>query len=95
YLVRHFVKPGITGWAQVNGLHGNTNIAIMKRRIKHDIYYIENWSVVLDMRILFKTVKNMYEILFVPSKANKKPAYLNDKRAINSKEFVMTSKNVS
>ncbi|MDP4290362.1 MAG: undecaprenyl-phosphate glucose phosphotransferase [Bacteroidota bacterium] len=95
YLVRHFVKPGITGWAQVNGLHGNTNIAIMKRRIKHDIYYIENWSVVLDIRILFKTVKNMYEILFVSSKSNKKPAYLNDKRAVNSKEFVMTSKNVS
>ncbi|MBL9208638.1 MAG: sugar transferase [Opitutaceae bacterium] len=52
YLPRHLVKPGMTGWAQVNGLRGDSSIA---RRIQHDIYYIENWSVWLDLQILFMT----------------------------------------
>ena len=53
YLVRQQVKPGITGWAQVNGLRGDTDIA---ERVKYDIWYIENWSLSLDVKIAFKTV---------------------------------------
>ena len=61
YMVKHRVRPGITGWAQVNGLRGDTSI---EERIKKDIYYIENWSIGFDMKILFMTVfgknKNAY-----------------------------------
>ena len=53
YLVRQQVRPGITGWAQVNGLRGDTSI---EERVKYDIWYIENWSLALDIRILFMTV---------------------------------------
>jgi Undecaprenyl-phosphate glucose phosphotransferase len=53
YMVKHQVKPGITGWAQVNGWRGDTSI---EERIKCDIYYIENWSLWLDIKILFLTV---------------------------------------
>ncbi len=53
YLVRQQIRPGMTGWAQVNGLRGDTSI---EERVKYDIYYIENWSVGLDFQILFKTV---------------------------------------
>ncbi len=52
YMVKHQVKPGITGLAQVNGYRGDTSI---KRRIEHDIYYIENWSILIDISILFQT----------------------------------------
>lgn len=52
YMVKHQVRPGLTGWAQVNGLRGDTSI---KDRIKYDIYYIENWSVAFDIRIMFMT----------------------------------------
>lgn len=52
YMVRHLVRPGITGWAQINGLRGDTSI---KRRIKHDLYYIEHWSLFFDLRILLET----------------------------------------
>jgi len=52
YLPRHLVKPGMTGWAQVNGLRGESSIT---RRIQHDIYYIENWSLWLDIQILLLT----------------------------------------
>lgn len=52
YLPRHLVKPGMTGWAQINGLRGETDLA---RRIQHDIYYIENWSPWLDLQILALT----------------------------------------
>ena len=52
YLVRQQVRPGITGWAQVNGLRGDTSI---EERVKYDIWYIENWSFWLDIRILFMT----------------------------------------
>ena len=57
YLVRHRVKPGITGWAQVNGWRGETDTdEKMRQRVKHDLYYINHWSPVLDMRILFMTL---------------------------------------
>ena len=52
YMVKHQVRPGITGWAQVNGYRGDTSI---KRRIDCDIYYIENWTLGLDIKILFLT----------------------------------------
>ena len=56
FAARHNVKPGITGWAQINGLRGETDTEekIIKR-VEHDIYYIENWSLLLDLRILVKT----------------------------------------
>ena len=53
YMKKHQVRPGITGWAQVNGLRGDTNI---EDRIAHDLWYIENWTPWLDIRIIFKTV---------------------------------------
>ncbi len=53
YMIKHQVRPGLTGWAQVNGLRGDTSI---KDRIKYDIYYIENWSVLFDIKIMFMTV---------------------------------------
>lgn len=55
YMVKHHVRPGITGWAQSNGLRGDTSI---EERIKHDIFYIENWSLLFDIRIIFKTIRN-------------------------------------
>jgi len=57
YAFRHHVKPGITGWAQVNGLRGETQtIDKMERRIDHDIWYINHWSIWLDFRIIAKTM---------------------------------------
>jgi Undecaprenyl-phosphate glucose phosphotransferase len=53
YMRRHRVKSGITGWAQVNGWRGNTSI---EKRIEHDLYYIENWSLLLDLKILVLTI---------------------------------------
>ena len=53
YMIKHQVRPGMTGWAQVNGYRGDTSI---KKRIEHDLYYIENWTLGLDMKILFLTV---------------------------------------
>jgi putative colanic acid biosynthesis UDP-glucose lipid carrier transferase len=59
-LVRHFAKPGITGWAQVTGLRGETTeVSDMQKRVEADIWYVENWSFVLDLRIVFMTVRNM------------------------------------
>jgi Undecaprenyl-phosphate glucose phosphotransferase len=62
YMLRHRVKSGITGWAQVHGWRGNTSI---KKRIQYDLYYIENWSLKLDLKILWMTfrqglLKNAY-----------------------------------
>jgi len=53
YASRHKVKSGVTGWAQINGLRGDTSIL---ERTQYDIFYIEHWSLLLDMKILFKTV---------------------------------------
>lgn len=57
YMLRHMVKPGITGWAQVNGYRGETDtLEKMKKRIEYDLYYIENWSVWFDLKIIFMTI---------------------------------------
>jgi len=61
YLVRHYAKPGITGWAQVNGYRGETKELIdMENRVEFDIWYIENWSLLLDIKIIIKTVLNVF-----------------------------------
>lgn len=52
YMIKHQVRPGITGWAQVNGYRGDTSI---RKRIEYDLYYIENWSMAFDFKILFLT----------------------------------------
>ena len=60
YMVRHWVLPGITGWAQVNGARGETKeLWQMEDRIKKDVWYVENWSFSLDLKIIFKTVWNV------------------------------------
>jgi Undecaprenyl-phosphate glucose phosphotransferase len=65
YFARHKVKPGITGWAQVNGLRGETAVVgLMKERVRHDTYYAENWSVLFDLRILLMTI---FVVLFQKS----------------------------
>jgi len=53
YMLRHKVKSGITGWAQVHGLRGNTPL---EERIKYDLYYIDNWSIFLDVKIIWMTL---------------------------------------
>lgn len=61
YMVRHLAKPGITGWAQINGCRGETKTEQdMADRVKHDIWYIENWSPSLDMRIFFRTISQVF-----------------------------------
>lgn len=62
FLVRHYAKPGITGWAQVNGYRGETKeLSDMEGRVEHDIWYIENWSFLLDIKIIWKTVMNIFQ----------------------------------
>ena len=53
YMIKHQVRPGLTGWAQVNGYRGDTSI---RRRIECDLYYIENWSMAFDIKIIFMTL---------------------------------------
>ena len=67
YMVKHQVRPGITGWAQVNGLRGDTSI---EKRIAYDLYYIENWTPALDIRILIMTAFCMFN-----KEKVKKPAH--------------------
>lgn len=55
YMIKHHVRPGITGWAQVSGLRGDTSIA---DRIEHDLFYIEHWTILFDLKIIYKTVIN-------------------------------------
>lgn len=60
FMVRHFLKPGITGWAQVKGLRGETNtVEDMQKRVESDVWYLENWSFLLDMKIIFLTIWNV------------------------------------
>lgn len=62
YMVRHVVKPGITGWAQVNGFRGLTDeLWKMERRVEHDVWYIENWTFLLDLKIIVRTVMNVFQ----------------------------------
>ncbi len=62
YMLRQFLKPGITGWAQINGYRGETKEpGLMEKRVEHDIWYMENWSVMLDLKIVFFTVFNMFK----------------------------------
>lgn len=57
YMQRHRVKPGMTGWAQVNGLRGITeDVELMRRRVEYDLYYIDNWSPALDLKVLLMTL---------------------------------------
>ncbi len=59
YMVRQFIKPGITGWAQIKGFRGETKtLEQMQKRVEHDLWYIENWSLMLDLKIVFITVLN-------------------------------------
>ena len=61
YLVRHFVKPGITGWSQVTGFRGETKeLWQMEERVKRDIWYIENWTIWIDIRIMWMTLKSLF-----------------------------------
>lgn len=61
YMIRHMVKPGITGWAQVCGFRGNTDELIkMEKRVRADMWYIEHWSAALDLKIIIKTVVNAF-----------------------------------
>jgi len=60
YMVRQFLKPGITGWAQVNGYRGETReLQQMKGRVEYDLWYMENWSIWLDIKIIFLTIYNV------------------------------------
>jgi putative colanic acid biosynthesis UDP-glucose lipid carrier transferase len=57
YMVRHKVKPGITGWAQVNGCRGGDDLEAMRRRTEYDLAYLRSWSLTLDLLIILKTMK--------------------------------------
>ena len=60
YMLRQFLKPGITGWAQVHGYRGEiTSIDDISNRVEHDLWYMENWNQWLDFKIMFLTVYNM------------------------------------
>jgi Undecaprenyl-phosphate glucose phosphotransferase len=62
FMVRHLVKPGITGWAQVSGFRGPTIVPRdMIKRVQYDLWYIEHWSFILDLRIIFLTVYNVFK----------------------------------
>jgi len=65
--LRHRVNPGITGWAQIHGLRGDTfdfenNKIRTRKRVEHDIWYIENWSLFLDIQIILETILQMFGI---------------------------------
>ena len=57
YMIKHQVRPGLTGWAQINGYRGDTSI---RKRIEYDIYYIENWSMSFDFKIMFLTIFKVF-----------------------------------
>jgi lipopolysaccharide/colanic/teichoic acid biosynthesis glycosyltransferase len=61
-MFRHSVRPGITGWAQINGFRGNTsNLEQMKKRVEFDAWYIENYSLYTDLKIVFRTVLLIFQ----------------------------------
>jgi lipopolysaccharide/colanic/teichoic acid biosynthesis glycosyltransferase len=57
YMLRHRVRAGLTGWAQVHGWRGNTSLS---KRVEYDLYYIENWSLSLDLQILWRTATRSF-----------------------------------
>ncbi len=62
YMIRQFLKPGISGWAQVNGFRGETkDHTLMEQRVEHDIWYLENWSLMLDIKVIFFTLINIFK----------------------------------
>ena len=62
YMVRHLIKPGITGWAQVNGYRGETKTTEqMEGRVRYDVWYLENWTFLLDLKIIVITILNMFK----------------------------------
>ncbi len=62
FMVRHLVKPGITGWAQVTGCRGETKtVAEMEERVRKDVWYLENWTFFLDLKIIYLTVANVFK----------------------------------
>ncbi|SFQ72044.1 undecaprenyl-phosphate glucose phosphotransferase [Hymenobacter arizonensis] len=62
YMIRQFLKPGITGWAQVNGYRGEiTELRHIQKRVEYDLWYLENWSLSLDLKIMFLTVYNVFK----------------------------------
>ena len=61
FMVRHFAKPGITGWAQIKGFRGETKeVEDMKNRAEADIWYLENWNLLLDFKIIILTIWNIF-----------------------------------
>jgi lipopolysaccharide/colanic/teichoic acid biosynthesis glycosyltransferase len=61
FMVRHLVKPGITGWAQVNGYRGETrDHDLMVKRVEYDVWYLENWSILLDIKIVLITAFQIF-----------------------------------
>lgn len=63
YALRHHMRPGLTGWAQVHGYRGETpQLALMERRVEHDIWYVNNWSIWLDLRIMLRTVHALLQM---------------------------------
>ena len=61
YMVRHFIKPGVTGWAQTHGFRGETKeLSQMEGRVKADIWYMEHWTILLDLYIIYKTIVNVF-----------------------------------
>ncbi len=62
YLERHYILPGITGWAQVHGYRGETRkLKMMRKRVEYDVWYTENWTFLLDLRIIFLTTVNIFK----------------------------------
>ena len=62
FMIRQFLKPGITGWAQINGYRGEITDEIqLKMRVNNDIWYLENWNIWLDIRIIFLTVYRVFK----------------------------------
>ena len=75
YCFRHHVKPGITGWAQIHGLRGETGrLEQMQQRVEFDLWYINNWSLLLDIRILLRTARRSAEIRSLLSEGSVQPA---------------------
>ena len=62
YMRRHSIKPGLTGWAQINGYRGEIKVKDqLIKRVEHDIWYIENWNFWLDMRIVLQTLSSTFK----------------------------------